>query len=346
MSFMLPNFALSTKNIIVRRTYYRIFTPFGVISKFKNARIVSPRAKFVLLSGKFGRFHQVLGYESEMSLTRKQELELPIWMGPPKHISGISVMSNQICDPLNLYHFYLHLLLPFLFLRRQGIIDNRASLLFLTVPTEHLQHLMSLFKVAWTCGSNSVTCDDLFLIWIDDGITKSSIDSFRKKELGLLFRENDMQKNFSKIYIARRSRRPQNHEEIFAIVERFGYQTVYMEDHEVFQQMRIARAAQHVIADHGAGEVYLIYMDLLSLVEFIPLTHEGEEFGSACYQKLASMISPQTQYIKLLPIRSDDVAPVSVERDRFGVRQFSISPNELDKVLRTLHHRPIVGRTI
>jgi hypothetical protein len=75
-----------------------------------------------------------------------------------------------------------------------------------------------------------------------------------------------------KIFIGRRGHRSLlNNADVVQFLARQGYETIYMEDHPVREQLEIAASAKHVVAVHGAGMGALVLnKSLESVVELLP----------------------------------------------------------------------------
>lgn len=75
-----------------------------------------------------------------------------------------------------------------------------------------------------------------------------------------------------RIFLARRGARSlQNHSEVERVVAAHGYQTIFMEDYSVRDQLSIGARAQHVVALHGAAMGLLaVSKRLESIIEILP----------------------------------------------------------------------------
>ena len=94
----------------------------------------------------------------------------------------------------------------------------------------------------------------------------------------------------SKIYISR-GRAPRrklaNEAECIAVLERYGFKTVYFEEHSFEQQVKIALDAQYLISNHGAGLTNMLFMKSGGRV--FELRQKGDAFNN-CYFALASAL--------------------------------------------------------
>jgi hypothetical protein len=75
-----------------------------------------------------------------------------------------------------------------------------------------------------------------------------------------------------RLFIARRGPRAiRNQAEVESLVSRYGYQTVYMEDHSIRDQLSIGAQARHVISPHGAAMAFLLMSESIdSVIELMP----------------------------------------------------------------------------
>ncbi len=75
-----------------------------------------------------------------------------------------------------------------------------------------------------------------------------------------------------KLFIARRGARGLlNHDAVESMLNRIGYQTVFMEDYTILEQLGIASEAKDVIAVHGASMgMFILNKQLNSLIEICP----------------------------------------------------------------------------
>lgn len=109
--------------------------------------------------------------------------------------------------------------------------------------------------------------------------------------------------NKNKIFIARRgSRRLLNHNEIESILNKHGYQTVFMEDYTIEQQLGIASEARAIVAVHGASMGMLsANKQINSLIELCPPNVYHEYFAIA----LSTIVK---KHIQLIPSFDSRVA--------------------------------------
>jgi hypothetical protein len=87
--------------------------------------------------------------------------------------------------------------------------------------------------------------------------------------------------NKEKLFIARRGARGLiNHDVIESMLNEMGYQTVFMEDYTILEQLGIASEAKHVVAVHGASMgMFVLNKQLDSLIEICPPNVYHEYFA-------------------------------------------------------------------
>lgn len=136
-----------------------------------------------------------------------------------------------------------------------------------------------------------------------------------------------------KVFIARRGARSLlNHAEVQRVLESYGYQTIYMEDYSVRDQLGIAAHAKHVVAIHGAGMAGLIMnRGLDSIVEFLP-PNVYHDFFPVCFSRRVK------QYVQLMPdfderIQHCDWPVISALK----AEPFSVNISDLERALDTIN---------
>ncbi|OQW68208.1 MAG: hypothetical protein BVN34_10555 [Proteobacteria bacterium ST_bin12] len=102
--------------------------------------------------------------------------------------------------------------------------------------------------------------------------------------------------NKKKLFISRRGARGLlNHDETAVMLEQRGYETIFMEDYNMSEQLGIASEASHVVAVHGASMGMLVLnKHIENLIEIMPPNVYEEYFGIAlagCVQKHIQIIS-------------------------------------------------------
>jgi len=134
---------------------------------------------------------------------------------------------------------------------------------------------------------------------------------------------------FAKIFLARRPPRALlNQSEITKITAKHGYETVFMEDYSISDQLSIGAQAKHVIAVHGAAMSFLIMnRSIDSLVELLP-AHFYMEYYPVC-------LSPRVgRYEQIIPDFDQRVSLSGWDTKlHFQNLPFSIDEGLLDRIL-------------
>ena len=88
---------------------------------------------------------------------------------------------------------------------------------------------------------------------------------------------------FDRVFFARRGPRAlSNHAEVESVMRRFGYETIFMEDYSIQDQLSIGAQAKHVVAIHGAAMALLaLNRTVDSVVELMP-PHVYHEMFAMC----------------------------------------------------------------
>ena len=102
-------------------------------------------------------------------------------------------------------------------------------------------------------------------------------------------------KNKKKIFIARRGARALiNHDETQILLTEHGYETVFMEDYSISEQLGIASEVTHVVGVHGASMGMLVLNKKIeSLIEILPPNAYNDYFAVA----LATCVKKHIQII-------------------------------------------------
>ena len=100
----------------------------------------------------------------------------------------------------------------------------------------------------------------------------------------------------NKIYISRskaQRRKIVNEEECVAILNEYGFETIYFEDYTFEQQVEIALNAEYLVSNHGAGITNILFMKPDSKV--LELRKTGDAHNN-CYFALASALKLKYYY--------------------------------------------------
>lgn len=110
---------------------------------------------------------------------------------------------------------------------------------------------------------------------------------------------------FERVFLARRGARALlNHADVQALVTRYGYETVYMEDYSVRDQLSIGARARHVVAIHGAAMGFLAMgRGIESVIELMPKHLYHEMFAVA--------MTPRAPHYHLIVSEYDPAVPHS-----------------------------------
>ena len=136
-------------------------------------------------------------------------------------------------------------------------------------------------------------------------------------------------KNKHKIFIARRGARALiNHNEVNQLLNAHGYETVFMEDYSISEQLGIASEATHVVGVHGASMGMLVLnKQIESLIEILPPSAYNDYFAVA----LAGCVKNHIQVIPSFDTRVIFNGWSAVEH--FKNQPFSIHLDQLQLAL-------------
>ncbi len=93
-----------------------------------------------------------------------------------------------------------------------------------------------------------------------------------------------------KVYISRgkaHCRKIINENECIAVLEKFGFKTIFFEDHSFENQVKIASNAKYLIPNHGAGLTNMLFLQPGSNI--LELRKKGDSHNN-CYFSLASTL--------------------------------------------------------
>jgi len=119
-----------------------------------------------------------------------------------------------------------------------------------------------------------------------------------------------------RIYISRSKaskRRVLNEDELIPVLERYGFQLVFMEDHDFQSQVSICQAAKFLISNHGGGLTNMLYMKEGSSVLEL---RKSDDYHNNCYFALASAMGLKYFYqlcAASLPTEDSHTADVIVD---------------------------------
>jgi hypothetical protein len=295
LEFIFPNRVLTGMNWQIGSTGQTSVE--SEIISLANVRIYSSRNKYLIL-GTDAKNLVVYGWGPGGTLSQKQKASLPYALLPTRILTRPVMISNFVAAETNLYHFYLHNILPYMWAKYTWNIPPERVLLFLKRPTLYQQYVMEILNISWTFRKNAVCCVDLKVILLTRKVEEKSIAYFREKlnYSKLKFEAQKESSPVERVYLARRNRMPSNHGEIEKISNEYGYTTIYLEDLTAREQINLVCGVSHWIAGHGAGLVHLVWGTPKSLIELVPILPDGSEFGDGCFERLFLGISPQGFY--------------------------------------------------
>jgi hypothetical protein len=208
------------------------------------------------------------------------------------------MLDVRSIEPNNFAHLLLEVFPLYLFARRS--LQSEVTCVFRNVQGR-FRELIDFFEVdaAFTTrrlegeivkvsGTRALSAYDL-LSTFDSPIITFLPDTFDHYSF-------DAPRRIEKMYIARRGTRSLlNHGEVERLLAARGYETIYMEDHSIPDQLGLAAQAKHVVAIHGAGMASLIMnRKLSSVIEFLP----RQVFHSLYPVTLSGRVD---RYIMLMP---------------------------------------------
>jgi len=297
------------------------------VSVFRNVCITSSRSKVLSAFSTQSKSHTVFGWGPGGELHQKQNASLPLLLsGQPLETSNV-VISDSIFDQRNLYHFYLHLILPFIKKLKDGALQSDSKLLLLEETNLYQKNLMALLNVNYVVRLRSARCNSVAVIHITPKLIRESVSNFISS---FDFKPRPIDRDPTKrVYLARRIRRPSNQVEVSELAKRYGYQTLFFEDLDFEAQLDVSRTTSHWLADHGAGLVHIIWSYPLSLVEMVPPVDSGQ-FGSGCYMELLAMVDEGAEY-----------ASIDGKVSALNRKAFSAPLDSLELQLSLIHGQPM-----
>ena len=178
--------------------------------------------------------------------------------------------DTRAWEPNNISHLLLDVI-PLCLLARRALPDTT----FVFRPmTERFLELVSTFGIEPVCTMRRTN---------GFGIQAFVSRELAQYELGTVFDcpnysltgevyDTETESGSSKLFLARRGNRALlNQQEVTSFLESRGYDAVYLEDFPIAEQIRIFRAARHVVAIHGAALGYLALTKAVeSVVELLP----------------------------------------------------------------------------
>lgn len=193
----------------------------------------------------------------------------------------------------NYYHWHLHALPRLQTFKEAGLLDD--SLLFL--PKKYRNYSFAIpslekfgvdaRRIIFLPGKSNLKTKEcalaLFAPNFPDLVCKiKSVLTANIKSFFIDFGE--------KIYISRKKqklRNIENNSEFLALVEKYGFREICLEDHSYEEQIYIMSKARYVIAPHGAGITNILFMQGNSSLLELASNQTADKFNHD-YYKLAS----------------------------------------------------------
>jgi hypothetical protein len=138
---------------------------------------------------------------------------------------------------------------------------------------------------------------------------------------------------FDRVFLARRGPRSLlNQSHVEEIVGRFGYQTVFMEDYSLSEQLSIGAQAKHVVAIHGAAMSFLVMSKQIeSVVELLPTNNYAAGFPVS----LGSRVRHYDQIIPSFDRLTQHIGWPAIAR--FKELPFAVDTSLLTRLLSNIH---------
>jgi hypothetical protein len=132
-----------------------------------------------------------------------------------------------------------------------------------------------------------------------------------------------------RIFLSRKGERSlTNGAEVNALLETHGYQTIYLEEFSIAEQVSMTQAAEHVVAIHGAAMAYLVLSSgVRSVIELMPPNVYTDHFPQLIGNKVQ-------RYCQLIPA-FDEVVQFSgwPEITKYKQRPFAVDLDQLERAL-------------
>lgn len=245
------------------------------------------------------------------------------------------ILDMRSLEPNNIAHLLLDIVPYFLYARRVLGADSRL-LLRRTAPLfVQLLHAFDIYPIheygrvtarfIKIRGTRGLALHDLSGTFDCYGI------SFLPDAYSEFNFASDLR--FDKIFMARRAPRSlKNQAATAALLEKFGYKTVFFEDYSIQDQLSIGAQAKHVVAVHGAAMSFLVMNKSIdSVIELLP-PHVYHDLFPVC-------LGPRVaHYAQVIPEFDPRVPHSGWEAiAHFKNNSFSIDTNLLGKLLSDLH---------
>jgi hypothetical protein len=266
-----------------------------------------------------------------VKINAKLAVELPIYIECNQTFLPSGFISDGIYDPNNIYHFILNDFLPYMRLR--NTLPEEPPIIFFKTPLPYIAELLKFFNIEWRLAFSAVKIGKIYISTCGKSdrnqahypfLTREDIAvaAICSKELDSLLQiPKDHSLGKSTFYIDRlRKRRSLRNDEILRrsrILE-----SVRLEALSFNEQVLLFKKAKVIIAIHGAALINLLWARDVRVIEIVPLSCDGLEFGFGCYEKISKLLG--IDYIKVLGRK--------LENGEFEVEPTRLSSlvNELD----------------
>lgn len=239
--------------------------------------------------------------------------DLSLEFGEPQDLEGFnhSVFHNKLpketyidktvavldsAGAQNYFHWFINILPKIEFFEKSGIdIDHylvdvskpfqKASLEMINFPMDKIIPLSSVDNIK---AKNIIASN----LPSSPGITNSSSIEFLRNK----FEKKQNDRNL-KIFISRKKalqgRTITNEDEVFELIEKYGFESYVLEDMSFYDQVEIFSKAKIVLAPHGAGLTNMIFCpDDTKIIECC-----NPKYRATCYYILAGMCNFDYYYI-------------------------------------------------
>lgn len=214
---------------------------------------------------------------------------------PPLRIDA-PVLDTRVQEPNNIAHLLLDIIPLCLYARRVAGTDLQFLFRKL-LPT--FQSLLGVFDIRPLVTSRRIEADFVHVcgtrgLGVFDLL--STFDCASITSLPDVYGGYDFAgaTGFERIFLARRGARAlSNHAEVEALLAKHGYQTIFMEDYPLREQLSIGARARHVVGVHGAAMAYLTFgRGVESVIELMP--------HHVYHEMFATSISPRVPHYHLV----------------------------------------------
>jgi hypothetical protein len=277
---------------------------------------------------KIDSFRSAARYAYQTARRVEQSLRRP-------HVLRMPVLDMRIAEPNNMAHLLLDLVPYSLHARR--VIGPEVAFLFRPI-VKPFSEVLEVFGIEPRYELRRVAAD---MIKIRGARGLSVYELYGTVDiLGInlvpdVYGEMEFASStkVGKVFLARRGPRGLiNHSEIEAVVASHGYQTIFMENCSIAEQLSIGAQSKHVVAVHGAAMALLaVNRQIDSVIELLP-----PNVYHACYPMA---LGPKVRrYEQIIPDFDRTVVHKGWQEIlRFKDQPFSVDARLLDRLLSEIH---------